>query len=740
MAKANTQDYEHQMNLYFSMPADAPLLPLEKKLKQILSTMGPKLKNQKCTKSELTEVLFAFLEVEEFTRIFPRSKFLDLLACLELPKNQSLLQKVAMNNLVLGELCDSFNITDEALKYFDLAIDCIIQKHPGAPTKVIDLKSYIKLMLQQGKADECHQKIEKMVEINDEYLDDFALICLKEKRYESATNALRREPKHPSISAHLLFIELFTEVGSFREAASMGLEVMQCHYQEMTSFGRCKHAFLYAKTFMIAEKQGGDHPKDNFIVCQQLTCLAMELSTLATCELPKLSAFQMKHVFNFIVEAIPEAIEMVELMLPEGILPIKMGWSEKLMPFQFFKEVSEAMENFEHTKGLILALISKFITVLVVRKPARECLVVNQRLETFELYARLEMKEEALMELQMFDKSSSFVELQMSDKTVFFSNPKRDYKMQQWFQNAHVFFTYLRYHAEASDMYARLTSLETVKEDPEAIANYSLQHACNLHESRRYEEAIELYDKYFDEKSRLGKELFWRPAMAFISLKNYSKGIEYFSKFVQLSTRGGGGLSSHTFIRVFLACAFCYTKLGMHDEATLQLQSAVKMALKAGQSAMQTKNARKDFFPTQSWVLFMQMVVAFERKKSKEAQKLMKKFLNSMGPIEKQLKLLNFITRISGFGRYLIDDWESILDNYLQTARAIVHDDFDPKGFTTYRSSSLINRHFIIANENLADGKREADASNNEEMLRREAKKMNAMLGRLIAASLKGCK
>ena len=68
-----------------------------------------------------------------------------------------------MNNLVLGELCDSFNITDEALKYFDLAIDCIIQKHPGAPTKVIDLKSYIKLMLQQGKADECHQKIEKMV-------------------------------------------------------------------------------------------------------------------------------------------------------------------------------------------------------------------------------------------------------------------------------------------------------------------------------------------------------------------------------------------------------------------------------------------------------------------------------------------------------------------------------------------------------------------------------------------------
>ena len=136
----------------------------------------------------------------------------------------------------------------------------------------------------------------------------------------------------------------------------------------------------------------------------------------------------------------------------------------------------------------------------------------------------------------------------------------------------------------------------------------------------------------------------------------------------------------------------------------------------------------------------MQMVVAFERKKSKEAQKLMKKFLNSMGPIEKQLKLLNFITRISGFGRYLIDDWESILDNYLQTARAIVHDDFDPKGFTTYRSSSLINRHFILANENLAEGKREADASNNEEMLRREAKKMNAMLGRLIAASLKGCK
>ena len=729
MAKANAQDYEHQMTLYFTMPEDAPLLPLEKKLKHVLSSVEHKLKSQKCTLSELTEVLFAFLEVEEVTRNFPRNKFLDLLSYLELPKNQSLLQKLPMVMFILGELCDSHDITDDALKYFGLAIDCVIQKHPLAPKEeIIHLSSYINLMHQQGKAEECHQKMEKLVEINANYLDDFALICMKEKRYESATNALTRsdKPIHPTIRAHLLFIEFCTEVGNFTGAASMGLEMMENHFQQMTRFERCQHSFLYAKCFMIAEKKGGDHPMDTFIVCQQLTSLAMELATLAACELPKMNALQLKPLFNFIVEAIPEAIEMIELMLPEGILPIKLGWSEKLMPFQFSKDAYVGMKNYENAKGLILALISKFITVLVVRKPARECLHVIQHLETFELYARHEMKEEALMELQMFDKNMFYVNRTMEDN------------IQQLYENAHVFFTYLRYHDEASEIYARLTSLETVKEDPATVAEYSLKHASNLHESRRYEEAIELYNKYFDGKSRFGKELFWRPAMGFISLQNYSKGIEYFSKFVQLRTRGGGGLSNHVLIRVFLGCAFCYTKLGMHDEATLKLQSAAKIASKDSQVAMQSKNVQKDFFPTQSWVIFMQMVVAFERKKSKEAQKLMKKFLNSMGPIEKQLKLLNFITRISGIGRYLIGDWEGILDNYLKTARVIGHDDFDPKGFTTYRSSSLINRHFILANENLADGKRELDASNNEEMLRHEAKKMNAMLGKLIAAALRG--
>ena len=621
------------------------MLEEEKKLKKVWTFVKSAFQMKKCKKSDLKHLLLAFQDINEFSRYTPKNIFEEFQSCLQNADRPKLLEndiKVIYN---IGELCMEYNQIQEALKYFEEAVEIAV-KNPNGDLEVLKLDSYVKVMAKLNRFNELTLIMTKLTIINSEYAYYRGLAFVEAKNYDVALKILMKCEQTTKIG--LLLCRIQFELKNWKDLRSSATKITDIEHDENNVWiDHNLKIFLKAQYYQaIACFKLG-----NYRACNQI----FQVFLLYIIDQFNKSMETIYELKDIIFELIPKAIEYLDVVMQK--ITIKERIDEEFTRLSHYAQMAfDLLLTDENVKAAMISTVVKLGLVLATTKESKICVPLHLIFSNFQSFAVMNRQDETLQELQSFDQS---VHPLLKSHTYYMVILE---KSLQYYAN-------LKYYPEAIETYEKLIAIND--EETNKMAHL---YACTLgrvlFEDNQHEKCFQHFEKWIATKGNFGEageEYLWRTAFSYIYLRKYEKALKYFKKLIEVKLLNAG-----LFV-IYLGMAYCFAKTQKYSKA-LKLHEFAKDL------------ARGKDIPR---VPFNKIILFHDKGDSRDTFKHVKTVAKSLKSVE---HLVVFLQEIIGDeGQYLRYDWRNVLDTFLKHSKNIFqHPDTETQAFRTYRASSLL--------------------------------------------------